>query len=100
MYYRTLAKGLAQFCLATATTTGGIAGTLKGFDIAEDNRCPRYSDLSSANKFGENVCSFMIITGCTFIGTVVTPPLVITSPFWYPSASKDVKDFFTIKRRK
>ena len=89
----------AKYLYLTTTTAGGIIGLNKGITIAENNRCPYYDKLSPAGKCGENFCAFMIITATTSIGGLFIPPLVLTSPVWYPFASQDVKEIFELSKK-
>ena len=100
MSFRKVTRSLAQAALVTTTTAGGMIGTYKGIELAEGNRCPHYDKLPTTTRWGENFCAFMVVAGCTFMGTMFVPPMVITSPFWYPFASKEVKEFLSIDNRK
>jgi hypothetical protein len=100
MSFGKFTKGLSQAALITSSTAGGMNGTYKGNELAKVNKYPHYDKLTTITRWGDNVCTLMVVAGCTFMGSMLTLPLVITSPFWYPFASKDVKEFFSINNKK
>ena len=96
MSFGKFTKGLSQAALITSSTAGGMIG----IELAKVNKYLHYDKLTTITRWGENVCTLMVVAGCTFMGSMLTLPLVITSPFWYPFASKDVKEFFSINNKK